>query len=81
MASNPIIQNLYFRILENNMFDFDKADAQFLNAMSTWTLERGLLVQRICELKGEQDGVLSKPSLDTRYDHKIELLRQDMMRR
>jgi len=81
MASNPIIQNLYFRILENNMFDFDRADVEFIKAMKTWTYERGLLVQRICELKGEQQGTLSKRSLDERHKAKTHALLMDAVMR
>lgn len=49
--------------------------------MGTWTLERGLLVQRICELKGEQEGPLSKRSLDERYKAKTHALLMDAVTR
>lgn len=49
--------------------------------MSTWTLERGLLVQRICEIKGEQEGPLSKRSLDERHKAKTHALLMDAVMR
>lgn len=81
MANNPIIQTLYFQLLQKHLFHFDKATQEFREIMGTWNLDRAYLLKRIVELRGEKTGPLSKGALDTRHEAKMHSLLEDAMRR